>query len=87
METATKPEKKPKRIPSFLYHECMACTDCVISCPFSCLIADKIDIDSYKKPYPRLKTDHDCNGCAICAKDCPVDAIIMTDRDSAVVDN
>ncbi|MCP4219046.1 MAG: 4Fe-4S dicluster domain-containing protein [bacterium] len=55
----------------------MACKDCVSVCPLSCLVADKTDVDSYQKAYPRLGTHSECNGCNICAKDCPVDAINM----------
>lgn len=61
----------------------MACRDCVIGCPLSCLKADKTDVDYYKKAYPRLGDADGCNGCSICARDCPVGAITMVDRENA----
>jgi Pyruvate/2-oxoacid:ferredoxin oxidoreductase delta subunit len=75
-------KKKAKKIPVFDYSLCMACRDCVLICPLSCLVADKTDVDYYKKAYPRLGNNDGCDGCAICAKDCPVNAITMVDRAS-----
>lgn len=76
-------ENKAKKLPGFDYSICMACRDCVITCPLGALVADRTDVDYYKKAYPALAANHGCNGCAICAKDCPVGAITMVDRDEA----
>ncbi|MBI9107925.1 MAG: 4Fe-4S binding protein [Spirochaetales bacterium] len=68
---------KEKKIPLVDYKLCMACRVCITACPFSCLEADKTDIDSYRKAYPALVRPETCTGCGICAKSCPIDVIIM----------
>lgn len=57
------------------YSTCMACSICVQTCPFGCLVLSKIGIDSLNNAYPELKPDHGCTGCALCAKACPVNSI------------
>ena len=68
---------KDKKIPSVNYKLCMACRVCITACPFSCLGADKTDVDSYGKAYPVLISPETCTGCGICAKACPVEVITM----------
>ncbi len=68
-----------RKKPSFDCALCMACRICVQSCPFSCLEADRTDVDRYRKAYPVLARPEDCTGCGICAAACPVDAISMVE--------
>jgi NAD-dependent dihydropyrimidine dehydrogenase PreA subunit len=66
-----------KKIPIVDYKLCMACMVCITACPFSCLEAKRMDIDSYGKAYPVLMRPGNCTGCGICEKSCPVDVIRM----------
>ena len=69
------PDKK--KTPSVDYKLCMACRVCISACPFSCLEAEKTDVDKYVKAYPMLVRPELCTGCGICARSCPVEVISM----------
>lgn len=71
---------KEKMIPLVDYKFCMACCVCISACPFSCLSAEKNDVDKYKKAYPLMVGPENCTGCGICESACPVDAISMVSR-------
>ncbi len=66
-----------KERPVFDYRYCMACRNCVSACPFSCLAAERTELDSYNKTYPELIIEERCTGCGLCADSCPLDIIIM----------
>ena len=62
--------------PVFNLKECCGCTECMITCPASCL-----DIKLQKRKdgtlYPYIKNVKDCVACGFCAEVCPIGAIEM----------
>ncbi len=65
----------PKGIVWVDYTKCMACTACVVACPFDYLELKRMDIHPFENAYPILKLDHACTGCALCVKACPIECM------------
>lgn len=67
-----------KKIPAFLFEQCVNCSICVQICPVSCIELGVNSVDKYNNLYPMVDSIK-CIGCSLCAKECPMDAIFMED--------
>jgi len=70
-------KKSDWRRPRFDLKKCVACINCIETCP-----AGSIGFFGRTQPsdphnYPYLENEGTCIGCGFCAMECPVDAIEM----------
>jgi formate hydrogenlyase subunit 6/NADH:ubiquinone oxidoreductase subunit I len=65
-----------KKIPGFLFDQCISCSICVQECPVSCIELSVNGVDKFNNLYPKVES-LECIGCSMCAKACPMEAIVM----------
>jgi len=63
--------------PSFDLKKCVACINCIETCPTGSIGFTGRTLPNDPHNYPCLENEKTCIGCGFCALECPVDAIVM----------